>query len=152
MQPLKGRDNWKAVPNLSYSNNLVKIRVGLGVFRHAQSKSGLYSMFLVEVLVILCWNPRQLFQISETRHTFGQNWAVQFCRITLFLQTIRNAQILDSFEKKESKKNKQWFWDQNRNQKYSKVMKQSNSKPDWEDKIVITPHKVKQYQLHGLRL
>ena len=62
-------------------------------------------MFLVEVLVILCWNPRQLFQISETRHTFGQNWAVQFRRITLFLQTIRNAQILDSFEKKESKKN-----------------------------------------------
>ena len=38
-------------------------------------------------------------------------------------------QILDSFEKKNRKKNRQWFWDQNRNQKYSIVLKQSISKP-----------------------
>ena len=46
--------------NLSYSNNLVKIRVVLRVFRHAESKSRLYfvqSLFLKEVLVIFCWNP-----------------------------------------------------------------------------------------------
>ena len=33
--------------------------------------------------------------------------------------------ILDSFEKKIQKKNKQWFW--NRNQKYSIVLEQSFS-------------------------
>ena len=41
----------------SYSNNLVKIRVVLGVFRHAESKSSLYfvlSLLQKEVLVILC--------------------------------------------------------------------------------------------------
>ena len=57
----KGEDNLKLiVPNLSYSNNLIKIRVVLGVLRHAESKSSLYfvlSLFLKEVLVILCWNP-----------------------------------------------------------------------------------------------
>ena len=82
------------VPNLSYSNNLIKIRVVLGVLRHAESKSSLYfvlSLFLKEVLVILCWNPWQLFQVSETRHVFGRNKAVRFCRITPFLQTIGNA-------------------------------------------------------------
>ena len=37
--------------------------------------------------------------------------------------------ILDSFEKKESKKNKPWFWDQNQNRKYSIVLKQSICNP-----------------------
>ena len=52
----KGEDNFKLVPNLSYSNSLVDMRVILGVFRHAESKSSLYlvlSLFLKEVLVIL---------------------------------------------------------------------------------------------------
>ena len=41
----KGEDNFKlGVPNLSYSNNLIKIRVVLGVFRHVESKSSLYFM------------------------------------------------------------------------------------------------------------
>ena len=64
------------ITNLSYSNNLVNIRVVLEVFRHAKSESNLYSvlsLFLKEVLVILCWNPWQLFQGSETRHVFGWN-------------------------------------------------------------------------------
>ena len=63
----------KLVPNLSYSNNLVKIRVVLVV---AESKSSIYyvpSLFLKDVLVILCWNPWQLYQVSETRHVFGRN-------------------------------------------------------------------------------
>ena len=53
----KREDNLKLVPNLSYSINLVKIRVVIGVFRHTESKSSLYfvlSPFLKEVLVIPC--------------------------------------------------------------------------------------------------
>ena len=56
IQQEKAEDNLKLGPNLSYSNNLVNIRVVLGVFRHAELKSGLYfvlPLFLVEVLVIL---------------------------------------------------------------------------------------------------
>ena len=37
--------------------------------------------------------------------------------------------ISDSFDKKNRKKTKQWFWDQNRNLKYLIVLKQSISKP-----------------------
>ena len=47
----------KSIPNISYSNNLVTIRVVLGVVRHVESKSSLHivlSLFLKEVLVILC--------------------------------------------------------------------------------------------------
>ena len=120
----------KLVPNLSYSNNLSKIRVVLGVFRHVESKSSLYyvlSLFLKEVLVILCWNPWQLFQVLETRHFFGQNWAVRFCRITSFSPTIANAIEFKFFWKEESKKIIQWLWDQNR--KNSIDLKQSISKP-----------------------
>ena len=133
MQLYKGEDNLKFImPNLSYSNNLIKIRVVLGVRRYAESKFNLYfvlSLFLKEVLVILCWNPRPLFQVSETRHVFGRNQAVRFRRIMPFSQTIKMQQILDSFEKKNRKKNKQWFWGQNQNLKYSIVLKQSISKP-----------------------
>ena len=39
--------------------------------------------------------------------------------------------ILDSFEKKNRKNNRQWFWDQDQNRKYSIVLNQSISKPDW---------------------
>ena len=64
----KGEDNLKLVPNLSCSK--------AGVFRHAESESSLYfvlSWFLKEVLVIPCWNPQQLFRVSETHHDFGQH-------------------------------------------------------------------------------
>ena len=70
----RGRQFEKIVPNLSYSNNLVKLRVVLGVIRHAESKFSLYfvlSLFLKEVLVIPCCNPCQLFQVSKTHHFFG---------------------------------------------------------------------------------
>ena len=61
MRQQKGEDNLKLVPNELLSvNNLAKVKVVLGGFRHAESKSSLYfglSLFLKEVLVILCWNP-----------------------------------------------------------------------------------------------
>ena len=69
MQHWKWEDNLRLVPNFSYSNNLVKIRVFLRVFRHAESK----SLFHKEVLVILCWNPWQFFQVFETQNFFGRN-------------------------------------------------------------------------------
>ena len=56
----KKEDNLKLVPNLSYSNNIVKIRVVLEVFMHAESKSNLnfvLSLSPKEALVSLCWNP-----------------------------------------------------------------------------------------------
>ena len=60
MRHLKGEDNSKLVPNeLSSTNNLVKIKVVLGVLGHVESKSSLYfelSLFLKEVSVILCCN------------------------------------------------------------------------------------------------
>ena len=77
MQQLKGEDNFKLMPNLSYSNNLVEIRVVLGVFRHAESKSSILfalSLFLKEVLVILCGTfDSWLFQVSGTRRVYGRN-------------------------------------------------------------------------------
>ena len=96
------------MPNLSYSNSLVDMRVILGVFRHAESKSSLYlvlSLFLKKVLVILL----------EPLTVVSGFWStVRFCRSKPFLQTIGNAIDFRVFWKKSIENNKQWFWDQNR--------------------------------------
>ena len=44
---------------LLFNDNLVKIKIVLEVFEHAESKAGLYSglyLFLKKVSVILCWS------------------------------------------------------------------------------------------------
>ena len=66
--------------------------------------------------------PMTVLPVSETHLSFK-------LRIMPLLQTAGNAIDLRLFKKKESKKNRQQFWDQNRNRKYSIVLKQSISKP-----------------------
>ena len=65
---------------LLFNDNLVKIKIVLEVFEHAESKAGLYSglyLFLKKVSVILCWNWWQflptLWGVFETRQVFGRN-------------------------------------------------------------------------------
>ena len=90
------------------------------------------SLLQKEVLVILCWNPWQLFLVSETRYVFSPNYAVQFCRITHLSQTIVNAIDLfffDSFFQKNRKRINNGFGIKNRNRKYSIVLKQSICNP-----------------------
>ena len=51
------------------------------------------------------------------------------CRFLKLGSPISQNYASQFFWKKESKKNKQWFWDQNWDRKYSVVLKQSISKP-----------------------
>ena len=92
MQKQKGEDNLKLVPNLSYSNNLVKIRVSLGVFRHAESKSSLY--FVLSLFLRRYW-PFLVGTLDSCskflKHVKFLVEAVQFRRITPFSQTIVNT-------------------------------------------------------------
>ena len=89
-------------------------------------KSSLYfglSLFLEELSVILCRNPWQLFQVSETCHVFSSKLGNHFHK------TIGNAVKFRLFWKKRIKKIRQLFRDQNLNKKYSIVLKESISKP-----------------------
>ena len=62
-----------------------------------------------------------------------------FAELRPFRKQSEMQEILDSFEKKNPKKNKQWFGDQNRNLKYSIVLKQSIRKPDHIKTPVVKP-------------
>ena len=66
--------------------------------------------------------------VSETHQMYGRNWADMPPRMHHYCKQSEMQSILDSFEKKVGKKNKQWIW--NRNGKHSIVLKQSFSKPE----------------------
>ena len=109
MQQYKGEDNLKLVWNeLSYSNNLVKMRVVLGVFRHAQSKSSLpilgylcslsrYWSFFVGTLDSCSRLLKHFTFLVETRQS-------DFAELNPFRKQSEMQTILDSFGKKNWKR------------------------------------------------
>ena len=118
------------MPNkLSSINSLVKIRVFLGMLSpNLASKTGYlcslrkYCSFFVKTLDSFSRFLKHVTFLVET-------WQSNFAELRPFRKTIKNAINFRLFWKKESKKNRKLFGDQNRNRIYSIVLKQFISKP-----------------------
>ena len=67
--------------------------------------------------------------LNNCEETYKITWLTLIYRLSLW--------ILNSFVKKNREKNKQWFWDQNRNLNYSIVLKQSIGKPAFNIPILF---------------
>ena len=64
--------------------------------------------FLVGTHDSLCWILKYVKILVESRHS-------GFPELRPYRKQSEKLSILDSFGKKNRKKNKQWFWSQNRN-------------------------------------
>ena len=85
---------FKSGKTTSVSPNELSFGQRSEVFRHAESKSGLYfgiSLFLKDIAVFPCRNSRQFLLVSEKRQVMVETWHSDFLRMAPLLLRIGNA-------------------------------------------------------------
>ena len=102
MQQYKGDDNFKLVPNLSYSYNLVKIRIVFRVSNLASILFYLFSLwrywsFFVGTLDSCSRFLKHITFLVKTKH-------YNFAELRPFCKQLEMLSILDSLEKKKNPK------------------------------------------------